>query len=228
MNENNLIKKFLNLKGEKNIMRNIKKICNKVVGKVQTANSAVRNFFKEKKDGVVRTMKKQWVLDLCVVLALVALMVAIVIVPAVPSSYVYVYLFKEKINMEFWCWQDSLAATVMLGSAFALFGKILVKLGKTKFSNNQIEKAVRKAVSLFSICLYKYIAVFIIGLKYARYGFMLVKRDGTLVTLSGAVIEMLKNPYGDMIDEDVKKEIDRHTFKTFFKSEREIKNRKKI
>lgn len=39
---------------------------------------------------------------------------------------------------------------------------------------------------------------------------------------------MLKNPYGDMIDEDVKKEIDRHTFKTFFKSEREIKNRKKI
>lgn len=227
MNENNLMKKFLNLKGAKKMMRNIKKICNKVVGKVQTANSAVRNSFKEKKNVVVRTMKKQSVMDLGAVFVLVALMAVIVVGNALPTSFAYVYLFREKINMETFCWQDMLAVTVALGIAFALFRKILVKLEKTKFSNNQIEKAVRKAVSLFSICLYKYIAVFIIGLKYARYGFMLVKKDGTLVTLSGAVIEMLKNPYGDMIDEDVKKEIDRHTFKTFFKSEREIKNRKK-
>lgn len=83
---------------------------------------------------------------------------------------------------------------------------------------------MQKAVALFSICLYKYIAVFIIGFKCVKYGYMLVNKDGKLVVLSGAVVEMLKNPYGDMIDEDVKKEIDRHTFRTFFKSEREIKN----
>ena len=205
-------------------MRSMKNLCNNVVGKVKAAGDAVGNFFKEKKEIVISTMKKQWVLDLGAVLVLVALMAAIVIVPTIPYSYVYVYLFKEKINMEFWCWQDMLAATLLLGVAFAFFGKLLKKLAKTRFANKQIEKAMQKAVALFSICLYKYIAVFIIGFKCVKYGYMLVNKDGKLVVLSGAVVEMLKNPYGDMIDEDVKKEIDRHTFRTVFKFEREIKN----
>lgn len=224
MNENNLIKKFLNLKGEKNMMRNIKKFCNDVVCKIQVANSAVCNFFKEKKRVVVRTMKKQSVKTLVMVILLAVIMGVIVITPTFPAAYLYVHLFKDRVNMGEKFWLDSVVAVSVMGVMFAVFGRVLARIGKVDLSNESLKKSLKESVSVFSLAMYKCIMLIAIAIEILRHGCLLVQRDGRTVAVSGTVVRLLKKPYGDLIDENVKKEIDKNFFKNIFKSEREIKN----
>lgn len=204
----------------KNAVENMKKSCIR-------AKETICLFCVEKKDYISNTVKDFFYgskyVGFVVVMIMLAVLYAIFEVLLSLSAFLYVHVLiicGLADNM----WISGIVVVVMEGLIFLAFLPMVSKMERVKTGIKHTDDSIKEATFLYKFCVFKVFCAIETVVKNPLI--YLIKGEAYFFPVTKAVVGTVRNVYGKGIEDDIVKKIEKHSFKTFFKSAKEIRGSK--